>query len=128
MNSDTTVSKNRSFFKLNTSISRGIRYFVPKISIENIRTVRLGPHLKLIPYDILVLLFIGQAMLPFWAALLLVMVNVGTWWCYHRIPQFLRTVSGPQGEGILIPGTIVEYFARFISFIPAVFIIAPITA
>jgi len=114
MDSERTALENRSFFKLNTSIKRGIRYFVPKVTFEDIKSVRLGPHLKLFPFDILVLIFIGQAMLPLWAAFLLVIVNVGTWWCYHRIPQFLRRVSGAQGEGILIPGNIVEYFARFI--------------
>ena len=71
-------------------------------------------NLSLIPFDVLVILFVGQSMLPAWAALLLAAVNFGTWWCYYRIPHFLRTVSGPLGDNILIPGPIVEYFARFI--------------
>ena len=54
-------------------------------------------------------------MLPAWAVAPLAIVNFGTWWCYYRIPQFLRTVAGPEGQGILIPGHIVEYFAKFIN-------------
>ena len=72
-------------------------------------------HLLLIPLDILVILFVSQSMLPIWAALLLAIVNFGTWWCYYRIPYFLRTVSGRQADHILIPGPIVEHFARFIN-------------
>lgn len=72
-------------------------------------------HLLLIPFDILVLIFVSQSMLPIWAALLLALVNFGTWWCYYRIPYFLRTVSGAQADHILIPGPIVEDFARFIN-------------
>ncbi len=71
-------------------------------------------QIYLVPFDILVLIFVSQSMLPAWAALLLALVNFGTWWCYYRIPHFLRTVSGPTGDNILIPGPIVEYFARFI--------------
>lgn len=72
-------------------------------------------HLLLIPFDILVLVFVSQSMLPIWAALLLAVVNFGTWWCYYRIPYFLRTVSGNKADHILIPGPIVEDFARFIN-------------
>ena len=91
-----------------------LRDFLPEFGVSNLTRKKLFKHLRLIPYDVLVVLFVGQIMLPIWAALLLVAVNVGTWWCYHRIPQFLRTVSGPDGDGILISGPIVERFAQFI--------------
>ena len=75
----------------------------------------LRQHILLIPLDILVLIFVSHSMLPIWAALLLALVNFGTWWCYYRIPYFLRTVSGQESDHILIPGPIVEHFARFIN-------------
>ena len=93
----------------------GLQRLIPKIGGFRLGWHGALRHLRLIPYDILVILFIGNVMLPVWAAALLVAVNVGTWWCYYRIPQFLRTVSGRDGEGILIPGPIVEDFARFIN-------------
>ena len=71
-------------------------------------------HLKLIPYDFLVLVFIAYSMIPPLAAALLVIINFGTWWCYHRIPYFLRYVSGHYGKDIVIPDPIVEHFALFI--------------
>ena len=75
----------------------------------------LRQHILLIPLDILVLIFVSQSMLPIWAAMLLALINFGTWWCYYRIPYFLRTVSGQKSDHILIPGPIVEHFARFIN-------------
>lgn len=91
-----------------------VEHLVPQISRPKLTSKTLIRHLRLVPFDILVLLFIGAVMMPVWAAALLVAVNVGTWWCYHRIPQFLRTVSGPEGHGVYISGSIVEDFARFI--------------
>ncbi|MAK61919.1 MAG: hypothetical protein CMK09_13175 [Ponticaulis sp.] len=90
------------------------RLLLPEFSLPQVSKTPWLKHLRLIPFDVLTILFIGQIMLPIWAAILLVLVNVGTWWCYHRIPQFLRTVSGPQGDGIFIQGSIVEEFAQFI--------------
>lgn len=72
-------------------------------------------NLYLIPFDILVIVFIAQSMLPWWAVILLAAVNFGTWWCYYRIPTALRTTSGVDGRSILIPGPIVEDFAKFIN-------------
>ena len=64
-------------------------------------------HLKLVPYDLLVIIFIAYVMLPVWAALILVSINFGTWWCYHRIPRYLRYVSGDGIESIVIPAPVV---------------------
>lgn len=91
-----------------------VEHLIPEFSPPKLTTKTIIRHLRLVPFDILVLLFIGAVMMPVWAAALLVAVNVGTWWCYHRIPQFLRTVSGPEGHGVYISGSIVEDFARFI--------------
>ena len=92
------------------SIARRWRRFVQTFS-----TGEAAKQLYLVPFDLLVIIFISQTMLPGWAVLPLVLVNFGTWWCYYRIPQFLRTVSGHEGQSILIPGPIVEYFAKFIN-------------
>ena len=95
------------------------RFRAPNISLPDWALGFFSPrgwrHVFLIPLDLLVLLFLSQTMLPAWAVALLAIVNFGTWWCYYRIPQFLRTVAGPEGQGILIPGHIVEYFAQFIN-------------
>lgn len=93
----------------------GFRYLFPGFGPVKINGREILKHFRLIPYDVLVILFIGQIMMPIWAAAILVAVNIGTWWCYHRIPQFLRRVSDAQGEGILISAPIVEDFARFIN-------------
>ncbi len=83
--------------------------------VESLSAKGVARHLYLIPFDVLVIVFISQTMLPGWAVVPLAAVNFGTWWCYYRIPQFLRTVSGDEGQSILIPGPIVEYFAKFIN-------------
>lgn len=103
----------------NTSVGKTLRF---KADGKNFRGLlrdkktrsTIRENLSLIPFDLLVILFVGQSMLPAWAAFLLAAVNFGTWWCYYRIPHFLRTVSGPLGDNILIPGPIVENFASFI--------------
>ncbi|MAT36365.1 MAG: hypothetical protein CMK06_14695 [Ponticaulis sp.] len=111
-----TASRGRVASKLPnpTQLDLFFRHFIPKLKVTSLSKDTVLKHLRFIPYDVLVVLFVGQIMLPVWAALALVAVNVGTWWCYHRIPQFLRRVSEPDGEGILISGPIVENFARFI--------------
>ncbi|MEM8771169.1 MAG: HAMP domain-containing sensor histidine kinase [Pseudomonadota bacterium] len=86
-----------------------------RIVAETLSAKDAVKQLYFIPFDLLVIVFISQTMLPAWAVVPLAAINFGTWWCYYRIPQFLRTVSGHEGQSILIPGPIVEYFAKFIS-------------
>ena len=75
----------------------------------------LKDNIFLFPFDILVLLFLSQTMLPVWAAITLAVINFGTWYCYYKIPQYLRTVSGGEGQSIIIPGPIIAHFAQFVS-------------
>ena len=85
-----------------------------KIRKENVVKL-LKDNAFLFPFDILVLLFLAQTMLPVWAAIILALINFGTWYCYYKIPEYLRTVSGSAGENIIIPGHIIAHFAQFVS-------------
>lgn len=72
-------------------------------------------NLLLFPFDALVILFLAQTMLPVWAAVILALINFGTWYCYYKIPEYLRMVSGTDGQRIIIPGPIISHFALFVS-------------
>ena len=105
------VGKMTDIFEIDNMSQPPARMKIRKANITKL----LKDNAWLFPFDILVIIFLAQTMLPVWAAIVLALINFGTWYCYYKIPEYLRTVSGSAGQSIIIPGHIIAHFAQFVS-------------